>query len=151
EFRFSPEYQQLRDRPILGQAFEDDLARVHRSTLQLPPFFSNLLPEGALRELLARRAAVNDQREALLLAALGADLPGAVTVLSEEIEPAESGEGAPIPGVPPGREAALPPLKFSLAGVQLKFSAVRQGDKLVIPVSGLGGHWIAKLPHREYP
>jgi serine/threonine-protein kinase HipA len=151
EFRFAPEYMQMPERPILGQVFEDNLARVHRSTLQLPPFFSNLLPEGALRELLARRAAVNDQREALLLAALGADLPGAVTVHGEgETEPDGAGEEIPVPGA--GQESAVqPPLKFSLAGVQLKFSAVRQDDKLVIPVSGLGGHWIAKLPHREFP
>ena len=39
------------------------------------------------------------------------------------------------------------PLRFSLAGVQLKFSALmgRHGG-LTIPASGMGGDWIVKLP-----
>ncbi|HJX84421.1 MAG TPA: HipA domain-containing protein, partial [Candidatus Angelobacter sp.] len=43
-------------------------------------------------------------------------------------------------------------LRFSLAGVQLKFSAVGQpGKQLAIPVEGRGGHWIVKLPSARYP
>jgi serine/threonine-protein kinase HipA len=48
-------------------------------------------------------------------------------------------------------------LRFSLAGVQLKFSAVRQHGKnagLTIPVRGTGGDWIVKLPsarHEDVP
>ncbi len=43
-------------------------------------------------------------------------------------------------------------LKFSLAGVQLKFSAVEDAaGGLTIPASGMGGDWILKLPsvHHE--
>ena len=46
EFAFSPEYLAAADRPVLGQYFEDHLDEVHRSQTHLPPFFSNLLPEG---------------------------------------------------------------------------------------------------------
>jgi serine/threonine-protein kinase HipA len=43
-------------------------------------------------------------------------------------------------------------LKFSLAGVQLKFSAIREAEGgLTIPVHGRGGTWIAKLPSSTYP
>lgn len=46
------------------------------------------------------------------------------------------------------------PLKFSLAGVQLKLSMLREGRGLTLPVSGRGGDWIVKLPdprHRGVP
>src|SRR5690349_1697183 len=49
-------------------------------TARLPVFFSNLLPEGHLREYLAARAGVKPQREFFLLAVLGSDLPGALTI-----------------------------------------------------------------------
>src|SRR5215216_1181576 len=81
EFRFRNDYLNLPSRPILGQSFEDDPQRVHRANLRLPPFFSNLLPEGPLRQLVARHADINEQREALLLEVLGEDLPGAVLVV----------------------------------------------------------------------
>jgi serine/threonine-protein kinase HipA len=147
EFRFLPEYVNLAERPVLGQAFEDDLTRSYRATLRLPAFFSNLLPEGALRQLLARKAAVNEQREALLLAALGDDLPGSILVHAE----GERGAPEEEPDSPAPPEGADSPLKFSLAGVQLKLSVIRQEGKLVVPVSGRGGRWIAKFPDRDYP
>jgi serine/threonine-protein kinase HipA len=50
---------------------------------RLLPFFSNLLPEGALRDYLARKAGVHPGREFFLLRALGRDLPVAVTVETE--------------------------------------------------------------------
>src|SRR5690606_18697341 len=113
----------------------------------VPPFFSNLLPEGPLRDYLAKRAGVNAKREFFLLWVLGQDLPGAVTV-----RPAK-GEA-----LPPALEEALADdarwLKFSLAGVQLKFSALKNAGKgggLTIPTEGVGGHWIVKLPSMQYP
>jgi serine/threonine-protein kinase HipA len=43
-------------------------------------------------------------------------------------------------------------LRFSLAGVQLKFSAVLESSGgLTIPAHGIGGHWIVKLPSAQYP
>jgi serine/threonine-protein kinase HipA len=78
EFVFRGDYLAAPRRPVLGQYFEDHLDDTHRSQTHLPPFFSNLLPEGGLRELVARRAGVHHDREAALLAVLGDDLPGAV-------------------------------------------------------------------------
>ncbi len=46
EFVISEEYRQRYPRPILGQAFEDDLSRRRSSRIRLLPFFSNLLPRG---------------------------------------------------------------------------------------------------------
>ncbi len=42
-------------------------------------------------------------------------------------------------------------LRFSLAGVQLKFSAGGDPERgLTIPMAGLGGRWIVKLPDQRY-
>jgi serine/threonine-protein kinase HipA len=43
-------------------------------------------------------------------------------------------------------------LRFSLAGVQLKFSAVMEASGgLTIPADGMGGSWIVKLPSHRFP
>jgi serine/threonine-protein kinase HipA len=110
------------------------------------PFFSNLLPEGALRDYLARRAGLKPVREYPLLEALGPDLPGAVAV-----RPVGEGRGdEDDDGQDDERDdgaAGRGPLRFSLAGVQLKFSAVEKAQGgLTIPASGGGGDWIVKLP-----
>jgi serine/threonine-protein kinase HipA len=42
--------------------------------------------------------------------------------------------------------------RFSLAGVQLKFSAVMEASGgLTIPAGGMGGSWIVKLPSARFP
>ena len=114
----------------------------------LPPFFSNLLPEGPLRRYLAERAGVKSSREFYLLWMLGKDLPGAITV-----EPAQ-GEELP-PGLDDGEDDGVRrnALRFSLAGGQLKFSALKNTGKqggLTIPALGVGGSWIVKLPSLQF-
>lgn len=42
-------------------------------------------------------------------------------------------------------------LRFSLAGVGLKFSMRQEGDRLVLPAHGKGGDWIVKTPDGNYP
>ncbi|MEY9418417.1 serine/threonine-protein kinase HipA [Bradyrhizobium japonicum] len=140
-------------RPTLSLSFKDSFGNLLTSFKPyqqvLPPFFSNLLPEGPLRRYLAERAGVKEKREFFLLWMLGRDLPGALSV-----HPAE-GEA-----LPPQVEEDLTPderqnmLRFSLAGVQLKFSALKNDPKkggLTIPVEGVGGSWIVKLPSHQYP
>ncbi len=113
------------------------------------PFFSNLLPEGHLRQYLAKQAGVHPDREFFLLWALGRDLPGAVT-----ITPANGDAWPPEAITDTENEAHNNTdsiLRFSLAGVQLKFSAIESAKGgLTIPASGVGGDRIVKLPSREY-
>jgi serine/threonine-protein kinase HipA len=112
------------------------------------PFFSNLLPEGRMRDYLAERAGVNPEREFFLLWALGSDLPGAIT-----IRPIDGDELPPVAEhyVDHDDDRNEKVLRFSLAGVQLKFSAIIETTKgLTIPARGVGGSWIVKLPSREY-
>ena len=72
------------DRPALSLGFkaaDGGLVEQTRPThVRLPPFFSNLLPEGHLRGYLAARGGVHPDREFFLIALLGADLPGAIEV-----------------------------------------------------------------------
>ncbi len=79
-FRFHDSYRQLAVRPVLGQVYEDYLDAEWGATQRLPPFFSNLLPEGPMREHLAVQLGVHPDRELYLLVHLGRDLPGAVLV-----------------------------------------------------------------------
>lgn len=146
-FQFQASYRALYPRPVLGQQFEDDPMRAHHARARLPAWFANLLPEGALRELVEHDVG---RAEYDLLLHLGQDLPGAVRVVAED----PTGEA--LPPLDEAQEAKAPPRDpdawhFSLAGVQLKFSALRSGRGLTVPVSGQGGDWIVKLPDLRYP
>ncbi len=131
------------NRPVLGQIFEDDPKRPHRTRQGVPPWFANLLPEGPLRQLIAERAGVHERRALFLLSLLGDDLPGAVIIHPDNPESDEVEMEAQA--VDDDAE-----LRFSLAGVQLKFSAIRDDRGLTIPVHGRGGDWIVKLPDERY-
>ncbi len=147
-FRLLESYKQAYPRLVLGQAFLDDLDQVQRTRSKVPPWFSNLLPEGPLRALVAQRAGVLASREFFLLRHLGEDLPGAVRIVADPS--ASEREETDLLDAEPS-EADGDSWHFSLAGVQLKFSARRSERGFTIPVSGRGGDWIAKLPDSRYP
>lgn len=150
-FAFMDSYINDESRPVLGLGFKDSLGGLLTSfkptQTKLTPFFSNLLPEETMRHYLAERAGVNPAREFFLLWVLGQDLSGAITV-----EPAD-GEALP-PNVHQNIEDETKtdgPMRFSLAGVQLKFSAVQEANGgLTIPATGQGGSWIVKLPSSRF-
>ena len=153
-FAFNEGYIADVNRPVLGLGFKDNfgelLTEFRPYQTQVMPFFSNLLPEERLRDYLAERAGVNPEREFFLLRVLGDDLPGAVTVRPADGEkwPPEAGEPLDENAVRLRDEKAL---RFSLAGVQLKFSAVTGASGgLTIPAKGVGGSWIVKLPSEKY-
>jgi serine/threonine-protein kinase HipA len=138
------------DRPTLSLSFkaaDGGLIEPTRPTrVRLPPFFSNLLPEAHLRDYLAARGGIHPDREFFLIWLLGTDLPGAIEIRSlDGAAPATSDE------VPSAAEAERQPLRFSLAGVQLKFSALMEAPRgLTLPVGGVGGNWIVKLPSPRF-
>jgi len=152
-FNFDEEYLDDPAPAVLTQSVIDPhgatirvIPRTHRVA---PPFFANLLPEedALLRRIIARQHGINRTRDFPFFEAVGLDLPGAVVVRDPE---ATSG------GTPGDEAADAPtseerPLRFSLAGVQLKFSASLIADRLSIPARGFGGSWIAKLPTNTFP
>lgn len=147
-FAFDDAYRADPARPILSQslvnAIGEPLRIIPRTHALAPPYFSNLLPENdsLLRSLLARQHHINVTPDFEFLRALGDDLPGAVRILDEGAIPELSDNHEPI------AHRAEMPLRFSLAGAQLKFSGSMKGDRLTIPSKG--GTWIVKLPTNTY-
>ena len=153
-FTFDEVYLSDQERPTLSLAYKDANGEIIADTrsyrTKIEPFFSNLLPEGTLRDYLARRAGVKAVREYHLLTQLGHDLPGAVRAVAVDAEETEADE---LDEEAAGKQAERA-LRFSLAGVQLKFSAIKAQGKnggLTIPVTGSGGDWIVKLPSARHP
>ncbi len=152
-FAWAESYIEDAERSTLSLGFKDSFGElfvgIKPTQSKLIPFFSNLLPEGDMRRYLAEQAGVKPEREFFLLWVLGQDLAGAVTV-----KPANGEE------LPPNINNDLfdddehtkeEILRFSLAGVQLKFSAIQHASGgLTIPVSGKGGAWIVKLPSSKF-
>jgi serine/threonine-protein kinase HipA len=152
-FRFQQEYRNLPGRPVLSQSFEDDLEKVYKGHRnELPAYFANLVPEGPLRDLVEKSLGIAPGDDLALLEAVGRDLPGAV-----EITPGEGMEGFEENGAEdsadgsPESRAEDGELRFSLAGVQLKFSVLREAEKLTLPVHDQRGDWIVKLDLARFP
>lgn len=143
------------NRPILSLSFtvpgneeatEQKLRQSYSTMIKLPPYFSNLLPEGALREYLVRKMQIHRDHEFEMLAALGDNLPGAVIAEPANEIPAAARlarPGARTPEEPPK------PLPFSLGGAQLKFSMIEQGGRFSLTDGA--GEWIIKPPHPTFP
>ena len=148
-FIFDDNYLNLSDKPILSQSFFDKSGEIIAQTkiiqTKLPSFFSNLLPEGYLRQYLAEQGGIKQQSEFKLIELLGEDLPGSVIVKpGHYIDTDIKQESKDL-----SRDDQV--YRFSLAGIQLKFSAIVQSSGgLTIPASGLGGDWIVKLPAQNF-
>lgn len=144
-FEFADSYWRLGSRPVLGQVFEEHGQAWRPSArIALPHWFSHLLPEGRLRRAVAATAHSHEVNEFDLLKLLGpSDLPGATRVVPAD----PRGEYVlPDSGHDETADRDDPLLKFSLAGVQLKFSVYGDGRRLVVPARGQAGNVILKFP-----
>ena len=122
---------------------------------KLHPILSNLLPEGALRELIAQGLKVHIDNEFQIFSYLGEDLPGAL--IAETMEPEEvpasvlsaHGNTKAVTFKKVSREN-----KFSLAGIQMKFSMKQQDGRYNLSKGDALGDWIIKTPstkHKDVP
>lgn len=161
-FNPSEAYVRDLDRPILSLAWyvptssEQTIARlIGRNDKigvngSLPPWFAGLLPEGSLRELVLAEMGPGNHDEFDVLTRLGADLPGAVLIVPETDTPPSAG---PLDLTNVAGFKAISPegvVKFSLAGVQLKFTANPETDKLTVPGRGETGRCIIKVGSERY-
>ena len=139
-------------RPDFPQV-EKLLAKPWLSNQRLHPLLSNLLPEGALRELIAQGLKTHTDNEFQLFSYLGLDLPGAL--IAEPLAPEE------VPSSIIASDLEILPInpaitdnRFSLAGVQVKFSMKEQDGRYQLAQSGALGDWIIKTPsskHKNVP
>ena len=148
-WRFGESYRRRDPRPVLSQSFEDDLDRVYRprDARHLPVYFANLLPEGRLKGILAKSVGVAEDDELGLLAAVGRDLPGALSLSAQPDSEARIDDATPEDYEDSKHE---PRLSFSLAGVQLKFSLIEKKDRFALPARDSAGDWIVKIASSEY-
>ena len=114
---------------------------------RLHPTLSNLLPEGALRELIAQGLSTHVDNEFRLFTYLGRDLPGALvaTPMAPDDVP-----GQVLSTVGNARAVRFDETglrsKFSLAGVQMKFSMKEREGRYNVSVEDELGDWIIKTP-----
>jgi len=137
-------------RSVLGLIFEQDLPARHSEQGRLPPWFANLLPEGQLKKWIAAQRRVPLMREVELLTEIGHDLPGAVQVISDD----SLGIDQPWETETQQRHRTRQrpeDIRFSLAGVTMKFSMIANGERLTIPAVDQRGDWIVKLPDSVHP
>jgi len=123
---------------------------------RLHPVLSNLLPEGSLRELIAQGLKVHIDNEFHILSYLGADLPGAIEATPMEPKDVPDyvlnmhGKAKAVKfdkgalGIK-GRES-----KFSLAGVQMKFSMKEKDGRYNLSKGDVLGDWIIKTPSTKH-
>lgn len=124
-------------------------------------FFANLLPEGQLREAVARRLGISPSNDAGLLAAIGGECAGALTIVPESAASDASPTYEPLPpeaiAAMARRFSVLPEvtsgrgLRLSLAGAQDKLPVRRDDDgRLWLPVNGAPSTHVLKIPSRDF-
>ncbi|PWW37006.1 serine/threonine-protein kinase HipA [Idiomarina loihiensis] len=155
---FSPDYVALpaekRNTFTMSQLVnERALRKPLISSQRLPPVLSNLLPEGALRQWMAQALKVHQDNEFPLMAHMGRSLPGgliASPIVAGQLpvwalDHREQVEAIQI-------DVATQQNKFSLAGVQMKFSSVRNKDgRFNIGTDANDDSWIIKIPSTVHP
>ena len=118
---------------------------------RLHPVLSNLLPEGLLRELIARGLKIHVDNEFHMFAYLGTDLPGALEakpISPEEVPDSALNTHGKAKAVP--FEKVTQANKFSLAGVQMKFSMKEKDGRYTVPDGSTLGDWIIKTPSTRH-
>lgn len=152
KFQYNPEWIEKKDAPPLSlsiplreAAYADEVAR---------PFFTNLLPESALREAVARKLGISPRNEFALLEALGGECAGAVTLLPPgaglevggEYKSLSEKELHKIIQELPNRPflAGEEGIRLSLAGAQEKLPVYMEGDQVFLPKGSLASSYILK-------
>jgi len=124
-------------------------------------WFCNLLPEGAVREAVTTRLRIAANDDFALLAAIGGECAGAVSIYDPE-NPTENIEGSGETDVATLLEGAQigegawallgTPLRLSLAGAQDKIPVIAQPDgRLRLPTPGESSTHILKPDSRRFP
>ncbi|MFW2440423.1 MAG: type II toxin-antitoxin system HipA family toxin [Arenicellales bacterium] len=137
--------------PLQEELYRDDRAR---------PFFSNLLPESEIRQIIARKLGLSVNNDFALLQAIGGECAGAVSLLPEETKPTgeqsyrtltderlnEIIEELPKRPLLAGEEG----IRLSLAGAQNKLPVLYHNNRISLPVGEAASSHILKPPMARY-
>jgi len=127
---------------------------------RLHPVLSNLLPEGSLRELIAQDLKVHVDNEFHILSYLGGDLPGAIEAMPMEPEDVPvhlldrvlntHGKAKAVKFDKRALDKTGRENRFSLAGVQMKFSMKEKDGRYNLSKGDVLGDWIIKTPSTKH-
>lgn len=137
--------------PLRPEIYDDDIAR---------PFFSNLLPEGEIKRIIARKFGVSEQNDYALLENIGGECAGAVSILVPGQMPRDGKEYQALTEEELDkviRQLRKRPLlageegvRLSLAGAQNKLPVcIDQKGCISVPLTGSPSTHILKPPARE--
>ncbi|MBI5442218.1 MAG: type II toxin-antitoxin system HipA family toxin [Deltaproteobacteria bacterium] len=125
------------------------------------PFFAGLLPEGTVRQAVARRYGVSPTNDFRLLEAIGGECAGAVSLLTPDSSPVQTYEYRRLESeslralVSERRWRPLlvgaEGVRLSLAGVQDKLPVYLDGDDVLLPEGGAPTSHILKPPIPDLP
>lgn len=157
-FSFTDDFRSNADRPTFSLITHPNFPRAQKimsvpwaRNHKIHPILSNLLPEGSMRELIAQNLKVHIENEFLILSFLGKDLPGAL--VAQPMAPDEVPENILSKH---GKAKAVKfqdtvlANKFSLAGVQMKFSMNEREGRYNISKENMLGDWIIKTPSTKH-
>lgn len=159
--------------PVFGGRQEDDIVLSVSlpvqpdafAPAQTAPFFEGLLPEGAVRAAIARSFRLSEEDGFGLLAALGADCAGAVSILPPGVGPRPPGGGRlrpldegqlgrlieELPRHPLGVDLEPDGVRLSLGGVQHKLVLARaDSGQFSQPLDGAPSTCLLKPDFGQY-
>jgi serine/threonine-protein kinase HipA len=156
-FVYEPTWLENADRFAISQSLP--LAPAPHQGDAAHAFFANLLPEGRIRDLVARRLGISESNDYELLAALGGECAGALIIAASPPDPAEH-QYRPLEAVELARMAdtgtafaetsGSSGVRLSLAGVQDKLPVRLSGDRLLLPLGSSPSSHIIKFANRDY-
>jgi len=126
-------------------------------------YFTNLLPDGDARALLARRMGISEENDFEFLRRFGADCAGALTIVDDDDPPlfgveladqaslvVDEALGRELQGAAGFTVAFARGARLSLAGAQPKLAVVVENERLVLPLDGRPTTHIVKLPNPRF-
>ena len=137
--------------PLRKDVFPDNISK---------PFFSNLLPEARIRELIAKGLGVSDKNDFKLLEELGGECAGAISLLPEGNMPETAGSYQPLSSEEldkmieemPRRPllTAKEGMRLSLAGAQNKLPVYVKDGEIYLPRGSFSSSHILKPKIPEF-
>jgi serine/threonine-protein kinase HipA len=122
-------------------------------------FFANLLPDGRIRELVARHLGLSESNDFALLDALGGECAGALVISRAPSVPTKHSyraldehEVARLAnrGLAFAETSGTDGIRLSLAGAQDKLAVKVEGERLLLPEGASPSSHILKFANRDY-